>query len=348
MGASGRRADVEAELLAPNTQEMTEPNPKRARSSGGGFGGRQKGGSARGAAGFGSTSSRAETTEEKLETLRAQTLTEDGVVLIKGGLERETALALREAVIDEIKRAREAVRLDPAASPSRFHVPVEQPTRAFTLLPFRDEASAAAGHANGPIIQAMRELLGRDAAVGNLFGRMCDGSDSQLHDFYALRTEPGSARQQVHFDTPFQKTPPLFAAFIALQDVTIEMGPTVFLPKTHTRTAARKAFDGGIYDGRRDAMLAKARSNYALLSAGDLVMFDMRTLHAGTANQLEKGSTRYFLCVTFRNLKANDVELGHIPCIRAGYVEKFNLGEIRDELDCEMPFSAAGDGLPSL
>ena len=40
----------------------------------------------------------------------------------------------------------------------------------------------------------------------------------------ALRTEPGSARQPVHWDTPFQAVAPLYTAFVALQDVTIDMG----------------------------------------------------------------------------------------------------------------------------
>ena len=138
---------------------------------------------------------------------------------------------------------------------------------------------------------------------------------------YALRTEPGSTRQQVHFDTPHQKKPPLYAAFISLQDVTPSMGPTIFLPGSHTRNdkvrrilddfatlawasarafllgcdiptrpplvpraatwQVRRMWDDGIYNGDRDKALQSCDSRYALLGTGDLVLFDMRALHAG-------------------------------------------------------------------
>ena len=46
---------------------------------------------------------------------------------------------------------------------------------------------------------------------------MCGGDDAELYDLVGLRTEPGAARQPIHFDTPYQKVPGLFCAFIALQ-----------------------------------------------------------------------------------------------------------------------------------
>ena len=68
------------------------------------------------------------------------------------------------------------------------------------------------------------------------------------------------------------------------------MGTTVFIPGTHLNTAQRRDTMEGQYDNRRDEALAKAQSRYALLKAGDAVCFDMRTLHAGTANfPLEEG-----------------------------------------------------------
>uniref|UniRef100_A0A7S0L709 Uncharacterized protein n=1 Tax=Coccolithus braarudii TaxID=221442 RepID=A0A7S0L709_9EUKA len=363
-GASSRAAEKERLLLEPNSRPMRPPSEKRA-NSGRGFGAgassknANKGARKRprkadskdtGASNNGKVTE-AENYVHALHELRKRTLTESGVVMLPQALAGETARALREEVIEEIAEAREAVRHDPAVSTSRFHVPVEQPTRAFTLLPFLRTRSDSvdpptAAPPNGPILRAVQELLGPRAPLGKLFGSMCDGDDSVLYDFYALRTEPGSLRQQIHSDTPHQKVPPLFAAFIALQDVSIEMGPTVFLPGTHTRTSQRLQFDHGVYNGGRDEMLAAAKSEYGLLKSGDLVLFDMRTLHAGNANLVDGGSTRYFLCITFRNTKANAVDLGHVPCIRPGFVDKFTLGDIHEQLELSAPFSFVGDGLP--
>ena len=100
--------------------------------------------------------------------------------------------------------------------------------------------------------------------MGNLFASVCDGDASVLHDLYALRTDPGSVRQVVHYDTPHQDVPPLFAAFIALQDVTEGMGGTVFLPGTHKAANKKLAqWDQSAFDDAlRDDMLAKSKSSY--------------------------------------------------------------------------------------
>lgn len=99
----------------------------------------------------------------------------------------------------------------------------------------------------------------------------------------------------------------------------------------------------------KDAMLAKANSRYAQLRAGDAAFFDMRTLHAGTANLCaeEGGGQRFYLALTFRNRKAVEA-LGHAPNLRPGYRHRgISLQEVQDELLTEAPFSGiASDGLP--
>ena len=56
-----------------------------------------------------------------------------------------------------------------------------------------------------------------------------------LQEIACLISEPGSRTQPLHPDTPYTSSPPLYAAFVALQDIDIEMGPTVYLPGTQTR-----------------------------------------------------------------------------------------------------------------
>ena len=70
---------------------------------------------------------------------------------------------------------------------------------------------------------------------------------SCAQELACLISEPGSQQQPLHPDTPYTPRPPLYAAFVALQDVDVEMGPTIYLPGTHTKeehTAFQLVEDG--------------------------------------------------------------------------------------------------------
>ena len=109
---------------------------------------------------------------------------------------------------------------------------------------------------NGATVRALRECLSTGTVLGDLFGSdLCGGGDAEWYDLTALRTEAGATRQPIHYDTPYQKVPGLFCAFIAMSDVEYSKGATVFLPGTHKNTAERRAFEEG--GEAKDAMLSK-------------------------------------------------------------------------------------------
>lgn len=347
------QADRECDLLAPNTREMGLPKPKRAvgkrgrgKASGGGGGG------------FGAKSAPALSAEQRATALRAEAVESDGVCLVPGVLGKESAAKLYDCLRDELAKAYEAVRVDKMSSVGRFNVPAEtfDPSRGYLLLPLRDEQSVADAVDNGPLVSSLRELLASDAKLGELFSTMCGGADAELYDVCGLRTEAGASRQPIHFDTPYQKVPGLFCAFIAVHDIRYSMGTTVFIPGTHKNCAQRRAIVEGHHDGRREAMLGKADSHYSLLQAGDAAFFDMRTLHAGTANlEVEEGGgQRLIFILTFRDRRARE-ELGHAPNLRPDYRHRgITLGEMRRELASDAPFAGVasdgrefGDGLSS-
>ena len=235
LAATSRRSESERQMLEPRMKEMTLPKPARAASQGG-FGGAakpaKKGAKSKAAAGRTAKAKPLAATGDKLHEARVEALKTDGVVLMKNALSVETATRLRACIMDEIDDSRAAVldaaegEVRDAVSISRFHVPVEQPTRAFTLLPIREGRDNAAADApdDGSMVATMRELLAEGAPLGNLFARMCDGDDSQLYDWYALALslsmtltsslsylrparatdppEPTSLRDVVHFSLP--------------------------------------------------------------------------------------------------------------------------------------------------
>ena len=340
-----KRAEKERQMLEPNTQQMTLPRRGAKKKQ-------NKRGAASGGGGFGANSV-TRTASQQADDLRAETVATDGVCLVESVLSSESAEQLKGCISDELARAYTAVEDDPASCIGRFNVPVEtfDPLRGYLLLPLRDEASveaaaasseAAAATGGGLLTSAMKGLLAPGSPLGELFETTCAGSNAELYDLVALRTEPGANRQPIHSDTPYQKVPGLFCAFIALQDVSYSMGTTVFLPGTHTGSkGARKAFDDGQFDGRRDEMLSKVDSRYSMLKAGDAVFFNMNTLHAGTANfeTADGGSQRLLFVLTFRNLKGKK-PLGHLPNLRPGYRDRgITLADMRKELETSDPFA---------
>jgi len=329
--AMTRIAEKEKELIAPNTREIGLPKRSKRKGTSSGFG-------------AGSLN------KAQLDNaLNADTIATDGVCLVPGVLEKALTTELRACVLDELSKAYAAVESEPASSVGRFNVPWEthDPLRGYLLLPLRDEQSVIDGVPKGPMVRCLEHLLKEGSKLAELFSSTCGGLNAEWYDLVALRTEPGAQRQPLHFDTPFQKVPGLFCAFIALQDVEYSMGTTVFLPGSQKNTKERRAFTDGQHDGSKERMLQKVKSRYALLQAGDAVVFDMRTLHAGTANLpvAEGGKQRLLFVLTFRNRKAKG-ELGHLPNLRPAYRNRgITLGEMRDELRGPAPFAgAASDG----
>lgn len=171
----------------------------------------------------------------------------------------------------------------------------------------------------------------------------CYSGSGLLYELAATVTDQGSDRQQVHPDLPFKQPAPLYVVFVALQDVSLAMGPTTFLPGTHT--AATMQVWSQI--SQRDAFLGKSKSVVATLMAGDAVVFDARILHCGNANE---GATRALFNFSFRN-GAVTGDLGYKGSIRPGYenlltldsigalLAEFSAGRNKD------PFLALGDGL---
>jgi len=340
------RAEKEREMLRANTKELEEPS-KRAKAYLGKK--KRKGG---GGGGFGEQAGPALSAAEQLHRRRMEVLDDDGVFFMPRVLGEDTVRALYDAVADELARAYANTNKDPANSVSHFNVPVEtfDPLRGYLLLPLRDAVSVEAGVRDGPIVRALRELLAPGAPLGEIFSAACGDTNPDLYDLVALRTEAGAARQPIHSDTPWQKIPPLFCAFIALQDVSYEMGSTVFLPGTHRpNKRQRNDYDHGQFNGKRDKMLSKAQSRYTMLKAGDAAVFNMNTLHAGTANYAatEGGSQRLLFILTFRNRKAKEA-LGHLPNLRPHYRDRgITLEDMRTELAGDNPFGGVhqGDGL---
>jgi len=215
-------------------------------------------------------------------------------------------------------------------------------------------ANANAGDDDGSqkhvLADSLQYLLGEDGTLRFLYENLVT-LKGEFYELAAVITDPGSTRQKVHPDLPFQDTAPLYVIFLALQDVDESMGPTSFLLRTHT--AKENALFKDPSQEVRDAQLSSAECRLSTLKKGDAVLFDARILHCGNANDLENGSTRALFNFSFRNPKIT-ADLGYKGSIRPGYTQAMNLGDISDALIAygkgvdggdRDPFAKYGDGL---
>lgn len=154
-----------------------------------------------------------------------------------------------------------------------------------------------------PVVDALKEAL---LPLKKVCAAVL-GADAELFELAALVADPGAPRQQIHPDSIHHEGGALVISFfIALQETNESMGPTVFLPGTHHNPAAHAdlgrlsfpMFEGGEpappAPSARERFLQTAPRRLGLLSTGDAMLFDSRTLHCGSANESSRRRVLFY------------------------------------------------------
>ena len=238
----------------------------------------------------------------------AAALEVDGVVRVEGVLPLKLASEVRDWIDMSLESALDDMRDHDEFGEqwcTRFGNVLSRPNRHDLML----ELDAP------PVRAALAQLL---SALHPAISRRL-GADAELYELAALISNPGAARQPVHPDTPIlaskgtDEGATILTAFCALQDIDETMGPTLFLPATHTAEAHASFFtyenfelafdgdgDGGSNDGdgddderaarvaAADNQLERWRTWRGELGTGDVSLFDSRCLHAGGANTSDR------------------------------------------------------------
>mmetsp|Transcript_76343 Transcript_76343/g.150993 ORF Transcript_76343/g.150993 Transcript_76343/m.150993 type:complete len:293 (+) Transcript_76343:133-1011(+) len=203
-----------------------------------------------------------------------------GVALLPGVLNVDMCSALRDFVLADLQ----------ASTRKSFLMPgIFQPRAKRGAAQTRWDLSL---QVDDLVAKVLRHVLAGE--LGLTFKALC-GEDAPLWELAVLVSAPGSVPQQLHTDTDFYVDPCLFTAFVALQDVTWNMGPTHFLPGTHT-LAASEAFTSM---ETQEGLLRASHPVAGLLKAGDATLYDSRLVHGGGANAAD--DTRVLLTITFRH-----------------------------------------------
>lgn len=303
-----RRGQMEAVLMA-NTHTPLQTNTVKGAGSGGGFG--SKGGSQK-------------------QLLKAQgkahavALRRDGVVRMDSVLPTDQAAAVREFAYALRVESEQAVQRHEIQPIERFADVLLKENRCDLTMPFGSTIAADALYSllvDSPVGATVKALLGKDAV---------------LYELSCLMSDPGSNRQVVHPDTPCtadDELPALYTCFVALQDIDIDMGPTTWLPGTHT-TEAHGLFQdesvgsGGDGESPKDQLLRTRPAVLGTLPAGSCGMFDSRLLHCGGANT--SAGSRALFYFSFKNPKIGNP--GNPGSIRRDYIGQFTLEQLEKEL----------------
>lgn len=221
----------------------------------------------------------------------AKILKKDGVVRIDNVLSPATADGVRDylyALREQSEKEVEEGKIQPI---QRFATVLLKKNRCDLTIPLGDEIITTA------LDESLR-LSPIGATISNIFG-----NEAILHEFSCLMSDSGSQRQVIHPDTPYVegKDAVLYTCFIALQDVTLDMGPTVWLPGTNNKQSHIEFRDEISWDGesKKDALIRNTPAKLGLLKKGSCAIFDSRTLHCGTANI--SGGSRALFYFSFKN-----------------------------------------------
>ena len=189
--------------------------------------------------------------------------------------------ALPDASLREILRSRILERRDAGAGLSSVlgeRCDDGATTRFDIRLPYDDVVSeATATLLRGPLGAALDALVGPEA---------------QFWECAALISEEGAPAQTVHGDTFWDAEPCLYTAFVALQDIDPELGPTLFFPGSHLSADAQDDLED---DG--PSALDAFEAEIGVMRAGACTLYDGRLLHAGQPNTQ---GTRVLFYVSFK------------------------------------------------
>lgn len=321
------RGALEEELMAENYSPLDANKPKvRGTGGSGGFGGGSSG--------------------KSLATLKAEgkahakVLKQDGVVRIDSVLPEDIVDELREFVFDLRQEAEQEVESGKVKSLHRFADVLLRTNRCDLTIPLGPDIVTKAlsqVFLKSPVRYTIEALLTKKAV---------------LQELSCLMSYPGSQRQVMHPDTPYgamgglkEDEPVLYTCFIALQDVEEDMGPTVWLPNTHTREAHEQFKDEQAVDGKespKDQLLRRTPSKLGMLPKGSCGIFDSRLLHCGGANRSADDTTRAIFYCSFKNPKVGYP--GNPGSIRPELVSKLTL----DVLCKDLEGYSKGKGCPKL
>jgi ectoine hydroxylase-related dioxygenase (phytanoyl-CoA dioxygenase family) len=275
------------------------------------------------AKGFSSQSSVTKASDLKAAAkVHAKELSKNGVVRIDNILTDDMADQLREYVMELRKRSEEQVKSGEVKSRARFADVLLKENRCDLTIPLEDEV----------VINALLHIIQKTPLTKTV--SLTLGKDAGLYELSCLISDPGSQRQVAHPDTPYgsDEHPVLYTCFMALQEIDFDMGPTTWMPNTHT-AEAHELFQNDVInpttkESPKDKLLRTKPSVLGVLPKGSCAIFDSRVIHCGGANT-SNTSRALFYC-SWKSPKVGYP--GNPGSIRQELAGKYTISSLEKEL----------------
>lgn len=262
--------------------------------------------------------------EERLLAVQAhaKALLTDGLVRIDNVLSPELADSLRDYLCD--LRARSTADIEQGKisdSQERFADVLLNQNRCDLKIPL---GPAPVNNALHHVLAKEESSIVRDVMeyVFESYDGM--GKETELWELNCFMSNSGARRQLVHADNVClepvvglknENEPIVLTCFIALQDIDETMGPTVWMPGTHTIQAHNQFFETGIDEAStrtdsyspKDDILRTSKAVLGTIPKGTCVIFDPRVLHCAGGNTCpDPDRTRALFYVSFKNPKIDN------------------------------------------
>eukprot|EP00977_Amphora_coffeiformis_P007454 scaffold1619_cov161-Amphora_coffeaeformis.AAC.14 len=229
---------------------------------------------------------------------------DQGVARVNGVLNKDTAAALlgyiNQSLADTQKPRTDLPEEELYKQQTKFSDVLGKLNRWDMLMPLEESKQ---------VMQAMWELLEQTYALSDAIKSIL-GPAPKLYELGTLISDPGSERQMLHADYNFNPdftpvVPPALTCFCALQDISPEMGPTTFIPKSateeyHQEIQMREALEILAEEG----ILAESPNQLNTLGTGDCSLYNPMLLHCGGANR--SNQRRVIFYFSFKNPKFDE------------------------------------------
>jgi ectoine hydroxylase-related dioxygenase (phytanoyl-CoA dioxygenase family) len=274
------------------------------------------------AKGFGASAGMKPAEIKAAAKVHAKELRKSGVVRIDDIFTGDLADELREYVFDLRKRSEEQVQTGKVRQIERFADVLLKENRCDLTIPLEDDI----------VVDALLQVL-QKTPIGKMVSSML-GKQAALYELSCLMSDSGSNRQVVHPDTPCTADDEavLYTCFIALQDIDLTMGPTTWLPNTHTVSAHELFKDDYVApstgESSKDNLLRTTPSVLGVLPKGSCAIFDSRLLHCGGANTSDRSRALFYF--SFKNSKIGYP--GNPASIRPELGSKYTITTLENEL----------------
>lgn len=222
-------------------------------------------------------------------------LMKDGVARINNILSEKTANNMLKYVKQKLEQTRKKVVAGEISALDRFGNVHNNEQRWDLLLPLEEDDM---------VLECLHEIFYNSpvlSTIESVFGE--DDSKIELYELATLMSDPGSKAQPLHPDIPYQSTsPPSLTCFVSLQDISPEMGPTLFMPGS-VSPEFHYDLQNRHLDPEAKGLVATSYNTLSLLGTGDVSIYNPMVLHCGTSNR-SLGQRRSLFYFSFRH---NDI-----------------------------------------